>query len=197
MSNFELPRSLPPVEEVITIKVDSHICLLEFRRYGDADDPFPLYDIDFTFDGGSIDLTHPRWLSNTPDVAAQLTKLGAGTLLRLVREVLKALDAWGKRHPQTFITTSEYGLACLVRTLWRQGIICSGRFEQWLAFYDELGHRVLFVGMLNLIEDKFAVNDLWRVAKDTQYYLGDYYSPVDWFKDAIRASGDDNIQLLM
>jgi hypothetical protein len=196
MSDFEMPKSLPDVEESITVEVDGHVCLLEFRRYGDLDDPFPLYDIDFTFDGGCIDLIHPRWWKNRP-LPEPLTKFGVGKLLRIVMAILKAIDTWGKRHPHTFITTSEYGLATLCRSLKGKGIICSGRFEQWLGFYDELGHRVLFIGMLNLIEDKFAVNDLWRVAKDTRkYYLGDYYSPVDWLKDAIRSSNDPNIQLL-
>jgi hypothetical protein len=195
MSDFVLPNSLPPVEEIITVEVDGHVCVLEFRRYGDLDDPFPLYNIDFTFDEGCIDLNHPRWWKDRP-LPEPFTKFGVGKLLRIIRAILNELDKWGRRHPQTFVTTDEYGLATLCRSLERKGIICSGRFEQWLAFYDKLGHRVLFVGILNLIEDKFAVNDLWRVAKDTRYYLGHYYSPVDWFKDAIRSSGDDNIQIL-
>ena len=154
MSDFELPNFLPPVEETITIEVDGHVCVLEFRRYGDLEDRFPLYDIALTFDGGCIDLNHSRWWKNRP-LPEPLTKFGVGMLLRIIRAILNDLDKWGRRHPQTFVTTDEYGLATLCRSLERKGIICSGRFEQWLGFYDKLGHRVLFVECIPVMQESF------------------------------------------
>jgi len=189
MSEFQLPESRPSIEEVVTVKVDEHVCAIEFRRYGDGDDPYPLYDLDFSFDGGYVFLTHPRWWSHTPN-RPPVSKLGVAKLLRLIRAVLGTLDEWGQRHPQSLITTSETGIGVLVRTLRRQGIISSGRSEQWLAYFNAQGQRVLFVGMLNLIEDKFTVNDLWRVAKDTEYYLGHFTSPVDWLKAILQSEND-------
>lgn len=188
MAAFQLPKIRPDVEETLTVRVDEHVCVLKFRRYGDSEDPFPLYDLEISFDGGPIVLSHSRYHRNEPNFEP-LPTMGVGKLLRIIRAVLTSLDAWGGRHPQSFITFGRDNLWALGRILWRKGIISSGRAEQWLAFYDQLGHRVLFKGMLNLIEDKLAVNDLWRVAKDTPYYLGRYRSPVDWLTNILTWDG--------
>ena len=57
--------------------------------------------------------------------------------------------------------------------------------DTWITYIDQEGQRVLLKGMLNLIEDKLAINDLWRVAKDTDYYLGRLFTPVDAFKQIL------------
>lgn len=181
----------PEIEETISICIEEFVCTLSFRRHGGPDDLFPIYEVELLVNGEEIYLAKPRYWKGVPDFIAP-EKMGVGKLLRLFRGILDALDQWGKDHPQSFITTDNYEICAVQRTLWRKGIICSGRLEQWLVFYDELGHRTLFVGMLNLIEDKlYAVNDLWRVAKDTRYYLGSFSSPVDWLKEIIQSGGDE------
>ena len=57
--------------------------------------------------------------------------------------------------------------------------------DTWITYIDQEGQRVLLKGMRNLIEDKLAINDLWRVAKDTDYYLGRLFTPVDAFKQIL------------
>lgn len=59
--------------------------------------------------------------------------------------------------------------------------------DTWITYIDSEGKRRLLLGMLNLIEDKLAINDLWRVAKDTDYYLGRPFTPVDAFKQILGA----------
>lgn len=74
----------------------------------------------------------------------------------------------------------------LSRTLRRYGFACDRRMDTWVSYINHSGQCVLYKGMLNLIEDKLAINDLWRVAKDTDYYLGYIDTPVDAFKRMLK-----------
>lgn len=184
----------PVLVETVSLNIDEYFCTLAFRRHGDPDELFSLYEVDIRVNGEPIWLLRPRWIGTPGFPGPAPEPMGVRKLLQLVRGILGALDEWGKRHPHSFVTADDYDFSCLYGTLRQRGIIVGGRFEQWLVFYDALGHRSLFIGMLNLLDEKFYwVNDLWRVAKDTRYYLGAYRSPVDWFKEIID-SGDGQIR---
>lgn len=166
-------RSHPQTpDENLYIHAGEHTCRLAFTRHGDSNDPYPLYDLEIFID-------------ELPMYKIDASGWGSAQLLRLVRGVLDAIDEWGKRHRQSYLTTFNWQLYRLCRILRRRGFACDGRMDTWITYIDQEGQRVLLKGMLNLIEDKLAINDLWRVAKDTDYYLGRLFTPVDAFKQIL------------
>ena len=186
-------RSHPQTpDENIQIRVGEHICRLAFTRHGDEADPYPLYDLDIFIDGLVMYevFTEDQVVDEIPTdglVASKskATSWGTAQLLKLVRGVFDALDEWCLRHPRSYLTTFNWQLYQLYSTLRRKGYACDGRMDTWITHINQEGQRVLLPGMLNLIEDKLAINDLWRVAKDTDYYLGRPFTPVDVFKQIL------------
>ncbi len=50
--------------------------------------------------------------------------------------------------------------------------------------------------MLNLLdEDDFWINDIWRVAKYFNYYIGDIYTPVDFLKELLTSEITDYLYI--
>jgi hypothetical protein len=162
-------------DETIQIKGRNYTISLVFTRYGEEQDPYCVYELEIFID------EQPFYLHETYGI-----EWGSVPVLQVLRKALTALDDWGKRHPQSFLTTFNCDLYRLSRTLRRQGFACDGRMDTWVTYINHEGQRVLYKGMLNLIEDKLAINDLWRVAKDTDYYLGYIDTPVDAFKRMLK-----------
>ncbi len=178
-------------DENLEIQWGEHTCCLAFTRYGADDDPYPLFDVDILINGVAM---YYVFAEREEEVDGELvisksaaSNWGTAQLLSLVRGVLKALDDWCSCHPQTYLSTFNLQLYGLYSTWRRQGYACDRRMDTWITYIDSEGKRRLFLGMLNLIEDKLAINDLWRVAKDTDYYLGCPFTPVDAFKQIIGA----------
>lgn len=50
--------------------------------------------------------------------------------------------------------------------------------------------------MLNLLdEDDFWINDIWRLAKDFNYYIGDIYTPVDLLKELLTSEITEDLHI--
>ena len=113
-------------------------------------------------------------------------------LLRVGKAGLTLLDQWCKTHANTYLSTFDYvGYFCRWLIPW--GATCDGRTDTWFTFINSQGERLLYPGVLNAIEDCLDVDDLWRVAKDTNYYLGDLITPVDLIAKSLAQAGIRNL----
>ena len=169
------------LEESIVYIAGTYNCELQFIRCTEPEKKYHLYDLELIVDG-----------ANQLDLYKQSIGETEGTfkisgLRKIIPATIEALDDWCNRHPNTFISFFD----CLsgyrfLRIYNKLGFVHDGRIDTFVAFVDEQGKRIAFKGMLNLLaEDDFWVNDLWRVAKDFDYYLGTLYTVVDQIRDIL------------
>ncbi len=169
------------LEESIIYSAGKYNCELQFIRCTELNKNYHLYDLELIVDG-----------AKTLDLYRQSRGEAEGTfkisgLHKIIPATIKALDDWCHRNPNTFISFFD----CLtnyrfLRIYQKLGFVHDGRVDTFVAFVDEQGKRIAFKGMLNLLaEDDFWVNDLWRVAKDCDYYLGDMYNVADMMRDLL------------
>lgn len=111
----------------------------------------------------------------------------------LFKEGLSLLDQWCISHPHSFLATYNWTIADFYKILFKWGAACDGRIDTWFTCINDQGQRVLYPGVLNLIEDCLNFCDLWRVAKDTNYYLGYLETPVDLLNSILSRAGCRNL----
>jgi hypothetical protein len=163
-------------EESIMYKAGKHNCELSFFRCNEPVKHYPVYDLELT-----VNKTDYLYLSE--ESLAQLEDCSPLLGMRsIISATIKVLDDWCARHPYTFVSFFDC-LSNFYHLYLKAGFICDGRGETFVAYLNEQGKRTTFKGMLNLLaDDDFWVNDLWRVAKDSDYYTGEIYTPVDALK---------------
>lgn len=164
------------LEESIVYKAGKHNCKLLFFRCNEPFKHYPIYDLELT-----INNTDYLYLSEESIAQSEGRSWRSG-IRSIISATIEVLDEWCARHPYTFVSFFDC-LSNLFHLYLKAGFICDGRGETFVAYIAEEGKRTAFKGMLNLLaEDDFWVNDLWRVAKDSSYYTGDIYTPVDALK---------------
>lgn len=78
-------------DETIKIKGRNYTKSLVFTRYGEEQDPYPVYDLEIFIN------EQPFYLHETYGI-----EWGSVRVLQVLRLALTALDDWGKRHPREF-----------------------------------------------------------------------------------------------
>jgi hypothetical protein len=133
---------------------------------------YSIYDLEPLVDGQP---TYQLWNTVSTYDAILLTRKG-----------LSLLEPWCQAHPNSYLTM--FGAeSAMMRSLIQWGAACDGRADSWFTFIDRHGQRALFPGVLNPIADCLDICDLWRVAKDFDYFLGEYQS----IKDRLAAAFDE------
>lgn len=157
----------PSPTETLTATVEGNCLELFIQQQRIAKSGWPIYALTTVLINGQKDYTFSKKFFS-PYMSVKLLKSG-----------LALLDTWCSQHPHSFLATENYYLVNYFdypSTFWRfienWGVAHDGRCDTWVACIDDNGQRVLYPGMLNLIADCLDVWDLWRVAKDTNYFLG-------------------------
>ena len=159
-------------EESIIYTTGKDSCEIIFYSCSEPYKLYPIYDLELV-------------INNATDIGEAQETFNTSGLKRIILATIEVLDDWCNRHPYTFISFFDC-LSNLWRFYFKLGFVFDGRGETFIAFINEEGKRVAFRGMLNLLtEDDFWVNDIWRVAKDSDYYIGNIYTPVDLLKDLL------------
>lgn len=129
---------------------------------------YSVYDLDVFVDGQP---TYQLWDSLSSYDAKRLTRKG-----------LALLKPWCQAHPNSYLTMFGTELA-VINWLESWGAASDGRSDIGFTFIDRHGQRALFPGVLNPIVDCLDICDLWRVAKDFDYFFGEYESIKDGSSD--------------
>lgn len=163
-------------KESVVYKAGKYNCELLFFRCNEPFKPYPIYDLELT-----VNNTDYLYLSEETIAQSKATSTSLG-IKSIISATVEVLDDWCNRYPYAFISFFD----CLsnLHHLYRKvGFISDGRGDTFVTYITEEGKRTAFKGMLNLLaEDDFWVNDIWRVAKDSDYYTGDTHTPVDALK---------------
>ncbi len=169
------------VEEFIIYTVGKYKCELIFSRCNELHKHYPIYDIDFFVDKND---SLQMYKQSVGEVQGTFS---VSSLKSIIPETIKVLNNWCCHHPYTFVSFFDC-LSNLYRLYLKIGFVSDGRGETFVAYINAEGKRTAFRGMLNLLEkDDFWVNDLWRVAKDCDYYIGNIYTPVDSLKKLLSS----------
>lgn len=152
--------------ETLTAFIDSKYLCLVISQKKISQSGWPVYDLDVFINGQAS-----YYYSDGP-ISPYLS-------VKLLKIALALLDDWCKRHPHSFLATYDGYIIQFYRFLEGWGVDCDLRCDTWFTCIDGNGQRVLYPGLLNLIPDCLDVCDLWRVAKDTNYFLGYLETPVD------------------
>jgi hypothetical protein len=174
----------PEIKETVHYQVGNNSCYLSFFRYSDPDQPHPLYGVELEINGVPLQQIHGRNdVLHPGDPFYKITR-------SIVLATQQVLDQWCVQHAQVFITFSDYDDELAFFSLYRLfGFVPSGRLDTFLCYVNDVGQRTAFKGMLNLLgKDDFAVNDIWRFTKICDYYIGDYQTPVDVFKEMLAGA---------
>lgn len=171
------------LEESILYRAGNYSCELQFIRCTEPHKAYHIYDLELIVDEATSFELYEQAVGE-----AQGTFHVSG-LRKLIFATSKVLDNWCRRHPYTFVSFFDC-LSGLFRIYFKLGFVCDGRVNTFVAYVNNEGKRTAFRGMLNLLaEDDFWVNDLWRVAKDSDYYVGQQFTPVDFFKQLFTGMG--------
>lgn len=172
------------LEESLVYKAGKSSCELSFVRCTEPHKLFPLYDLELKVDRYN-DLD-----SYTQSINEKQETFQSSGLWKIIQPTIEALDDWCQRHPYTFISFFDCLTNFLKSIYYKVGFVSDGRMDTFIAFVNQEGKRIAFKGMLNLLEsDDFWVNDIWRVAKDFDYYTGEIYTPVDMLSDMLSELG--------
>lgn len=152
--------------ETLTSSVENKFLFIVISQRKVSQSGWPVYGVNAFIDGQSSSYLCHGEIS--PYLSVKLLKAG-----------LALVDDWCQRHPHSFLATYNPSLIEFNRFLETWGMDCDLRCDTWFTCIDDNGQRVLYPGMLNLIPDCLDVCDLWRVAKDRNYFLGHLETPVD------------------
>ncbi len=170
-------------EESIIYNAGKYSCELIFFRCSEHK-LYPIYDLELVVDDATLSDLYKQSIGELQGT------FSISGLRRIIPATIEVLDDWCSRHPYTFISFFDC-LSHLYRVYLKLGFISDGRVETFIAFINEEGKRTAFKGMLNLLaKDDFWVNDIWRVAKDFDYYIGDIDTPVDFLKELLTIRSD-------
>jgi hypothetical protein len=166
--------------DILSTIVDDLELTLNICHQKTAASGYPVFSLDIYLNGQR----DYQFINNNPiSTRLQLKLLGAG---------LNLLDSWCQANPNTYLST--FGdVGYFYRWLIPWGAACDGRTDTWFTFINSQGERRLYPGVLNAIEDCLDVDDLWRVAKDTNYYLGNLITPIDLINQGLAQAGIRNL----
>jgi hypothetical protein len=173
------------LEESVIYNAGRCNCELQFIRCTEPHKNYHLYDLELIVDGAN---THNLYKQSRGEAEGTFEISG---LRKIIPATTEVLDNWCSRNLYTFVSFFDcLSNFKLYRIYKRLGFVHDGRAETFIAYVDEEGKRTAFKGMLNLLaEDDFWVNDLWRVAKDFDYYVGDMYTIADLMRDLLSTPG--------
>jgi len=166
--------------DILSTVVDALELTLNLSHQKTAASGYPVFSLDIYLNG-----QRDYQFINENSISTRLQ-------LKLLATGLNLLDSWCKAHPNTYLST--FGdVGYFYRWLIPWGAACDGRTDTWFTFINSQGERRLYPGVLNPIEDCLDVDDLWRVAKDTNYYLGNLITPIDLIHQGLAQAGIRNL----
>lgn len=164
--------------QTLTTEVDGYQLQLSIKLAQTSKTGWPVYDLDIFLNGQR---------------PCELESLPRRTIIQLTKVGLALLDQWCQNQPHSFLVGYEWILEPVWRRISDWGAACDGRLDTWFTCINDQGQRTLYPGVLNLIEDCLNIADLWRVAKDTNYFLGYLETPVDWLNMSFNQAGIRNL----
>lgn len=170
-------------KESILYRAGNYHCELQFIRCTEPHKAYYIYDLELLVDGATSFELYQQSIGEVEGT------FHVSKLRQIIFATAKVLNDWCRRNPYTFVSFFDC-LSNLFPIYSKLGFVCDGRVNTFVAYVNEEGKRTAFKGMLNLLaEDDFWVNDLWRVAKDRDYYVGQQFTPVDFFRQLITETG--------
>ena len=161
--------------------VDEHSLELYIQLCKTSKSGYPVYSIDIYIGNQRLNKFYDR----PPAFSVRQTA-------KLIQQSLILLSQWCQQHPNSYVSSYEPFLP-YIKSIFRWGFACDGRMETFFTFINQLGQPILYPGVLNPIKDCLDVDDLWRVAKDTDYFLGPLATPVDFLNKALVQAGYRNL----
>lgn len=168
-----LPLYYPQQDQYLIELEETQLTLIAHRAPAAETDQAVLYRLEILVNGRSLSFGSERTASQSYPREQTFT-------LNMIHALSEALDDWGQMYPYTVWTLSHRDLNQASPILKRYGFIGDAYGEQWFTFYGMKGQQIVFEGVLNLVSHQlFYAPFLWRIAKYSDYYLGDLPSPED------------------